>query len=646
MIILTANGITMEYGTDVVLNNISFSINSGDRLGVIGVNGAGKSTLLKIIAGTHTQSSGDVFVSKGTTIGMLEQNAMLESDKTIYDEMLVAFSDVVRVEEKLNELSYTIEHYDGDKSSDEYNCIISEFTDLTEKFKSIGGYEYKSRIRSMLTKFGFDEPSQSKSISLLSGGERTRLALVRLLLVAPDILMLDEPTNHLDTDTLEWLENHLKQYPKTLIVVSHDRLFLDNVTNKILDIEHTEAKLYPGNYSAFAIQKAEALKTLSRKYEQQQKEIERIEGIIAMQRHFGQERNFITIASKKKQIEHMEKIDAPKKGPKNIHMSFQSAGDTGNEVLNVERLSKRYNERVIFDNINFLVKKKDRIIIVGPNGCGKSTLIKIIGGIIDEYSGVYEYGSNVVIGYYDQEQKPLNEDNTVLEELCEAHDKLTFTEIRSALASFLFFTEDLEKKVGSLSGGEKARLMLCKMILSKVNVLILDEPTNHLDIGSREALENALLEFDGTIIAVSHDRYFVKKLATRLFDMSNGFLDYKGNYEEFSLYKESLKEKEAIKIAETTRASPSQNKSNYFENKKLNSDIRKAKSKLERIETKIEELENKKDELNTEACGDASTNYVRLSEIGKEIEEIDAQIEDLFMEYEETDTLLKSLTED
>lgn len=644
MTILNTNGITVEYGTDVVLKNISFSINSGDRLGVIGVNGCGKSTLLKIIEGSFEPTSGEVFISKGLTVGMLEQNAMLESNETIYDEMLSAFRDVNNLENRIEELSHRLDSLSGDADSKEYNCIISELSFCNEKFAKMGGFEYKSRIKSMLTKFGFPEEDQNKRISMLSGGERTRLALVRLLLVCPDILMLDEPTNHLDTDTLEWLENHLRQYPKTLIVVSHDRFFLDKVTTKILEIEHTEAKLYPGNYSAFAEQKANALKTLTRKYEQQQKEIARIEGIIAQQKKFGQERNYITIASKQKQIEHMEKVDAPKHAPKTIHMSFRSAGESGNDVLTVERLTKSYETNKVFENVEFLVKKKDRILIIGPNGCGKSTLIKIIGGYLDADSGVCEFGSNVVIGYYDQEQKTLDESKTVLEELCTAHDKLTYTEIRTALASFLFFTEDIYKVIGTLSGGEKARLMLCKMILSKVNVLILDEPTNHLDIGSREALENALMEFDGTIIAVSHDRYFIRKLATRIFDMSGKFVDYKGNYDEYLEYKERLQNNTAA--VKTTVSDDSIEKVKYFENKKLSSDIRKATSRMERAEKKIAEFEDKKQALETEASGEASSDYVRLTEISDEISVIEKELDSLYIEYDEAEQLLASLKEE
>lgn len=638
MVILSVGGVKVEYGTDVVLSDISFSINEGDRLGVIGVNGAGKSTLLRIIAGTQQASDGSVSILGGRSVAMLEQNAMLDSDKTVFDEMLGAFDEQLTVEKRLEALSEKINNTSVEDKL--YNSIISEYSALTEHFKDIGGYEYRARIRSMLQRFGFFERDLERNISSLSGGERTRLALVRLLLIAPDILMLDEPTNHLDTKTLEWLEEHLRAYPKTLIVVSHDRFFLDRVTTKILDIEHTEAKLYPGNYSAFAVQKAEAQKTLMRKYERQQKEIARIEGIIAQQRRFGQERNFITIASKQKQIEHMEKVDAPKSAPRAVKMAFRSAGESGNDVLVCERIEKSFGEKKVLSDVSFLVRKRDRIVIIGPNGCGKSTLIKIIDGQITPDSGVCEFGANVVIGYYDQEQKTLDDSRTVLEELCAAHDKLTYTELRSALASFLFFAEDIDKTVGSLSGGERARLMLCKMILSRVNVLILDEPTNHLDIASREALENALLEFDGTIIAVSHDRYFINKLATRIFDMGGGFADFKGSYEEYLSEREKRKASEDD--AREAKAATAE-KEKYMAAKKQTSDIRKLKSRMERNEARISELEQRKTELEKEAAGDASTNYVRLSEIDGEISKINDETDRLYADYDEAEKELARL---
>ena len=635
MVLLSVSGVTVEYGTDVVLNNINFSINDGDRLGIVGVNGAGKSTLAKIIAGTFTPSSGSVYIAKDKTVSMLAQNAMLESENTVLAEMLDAFPEIVAAERRIGELSASIENHIGG------NEAIEKYATLTEDFRKMGGYEYRSRTKSTLARFGFGEDSLDKTINKLSGGERTRLALVKLLLREPDLLILDEPTNHLDMETLAWLEEHLRSYKKTLILISHDRYFLDRAANKILDIEHTEATIYNGNYSAYAAQKAEQRKALAKKHELQQKEISRIEAIIDQQRRWGQAHNFITIKSKQKQIEHLEKdsVSAPKNLPKNISLRFSEARESGSDVLFAENISKSYGERKILSDISFEVKKRDRIMIVGPNGCGKSTLVRILGGLDEDYSGVLRFGYNVIPGYYDQEQQTLDNDSTVLEEVCRAHDKLTMPVVRSALASFLFFAEDMDKKVSVLSGGERARLMLCKMILSQINLLILDEPTNHLDIGSREALEDALMQFSGTIIAVSHDRYFVRKLSSKIFDMTSGLRIFCGSYDEYC----EKKEQETVKsTAITQEKTVAESKQSYLVAKKNASDIRKNKSKIERCEAEIEKLEDEKSHLAKEAEGDASGDYVRLSEIYARTDEIDKLLESL---YDDIDRAEKALAE-
>lgn len=635
MVLLSVSGVTVEYGTDVVLNNINFSINEGDRLGIVGVNGAGKSTLAKIIAGTFTPSAGSVYIAKDKTVSMLAQNAMLESENTVLAEMLDAFPEIVAAERRLGELSASIENHIGG------NEAIEKYATLTEDFRKMGGYEYRSRTKSTLARFGFGEDSLDKTINKLSGGERTRLALVKLLLREPDLLILDEPTNHLDMETLAWLEEHLRSYKKTLILISHDRYFLDRAANKILDIEHTEATIYNGNYSAYAVQKAEQRKALAKKHELQQKEISRIEAIIDQQRRWGQAHNFITIKSKQKQIEHLEKdsVSAPKNLPKNISLRFSEARESGSDVLFAENISKSYGERKILSDISFEVKKRDRIMIVGPNGCGKSTLVRILGGLDEDYSGVLRFGYNVIPGYYDQEQQTLDNDSTVLEEVCRAHDKLTMPVVRSALASFLFFAEDMDKKVSVLSGGERARLMLCKMILSQINLLILDEPTNHLDIGSREALEDALMQFSGTIIAVSHDRYFVRKLSSKIFDMTSGLRIFCGSYDEYC----EKKEQETVKsTAITQEKTVAESKQSYLDAKKNASDIRKNKSKIERCEAEIEKLEDEKSHLAKEAEGDASGDYVRLSEIYARTDEIDKLLESL---YDDIDRAEKALVE-
>ena len=633
MIVLSVKNVCVEYGTDVVLNNINFSVNEGDTVGVIGVNGAGKSTLAKIIAGTFSHFTGNVFVSAGKTVAMLEQNAMLQSEKCVFDEMLDAFPETVKTESKMEELSLKMS--DGNATERD----MAEYASLSEKFKEIGGYEYRSRIRSTLERFGFGEADFVKTINKLSGGERTRLELVKLLLREPDVLILDEPTNHLDIDTLSWLEDHLKAYKKTLILISHDRYFLDRVTNKILEIENTLATLYNGNYSSYAAQKAEARKAQKKKYELQQKEIARIEAIIDQQRRWGQEHNFITIKSKQKQIEHMEKVNAPSNLPKGIRMAFADASESGSDVLFAENINRSFGERKVLDNISFEIKKRDRFFVIGPNGCGKSTLIRILGGLDEDYSGLVRFGYNVEKGYYDQELQTLDDNATVLEEICRSHDKLTISEVRSALASFMFFAEDMDKKISVLSGGERARLMLCKMILSKINLLILDEPTNHLDIGSREALEDALDEFTGTIIAVSHDRYFIKKLATRIFDMSKKPpKDFKGTYDEY--VEKATAEAEFLEIKEKN---VSENKQKYLDAKKTAAEKRKNEAKIARCEDEIDSLEKERQALVKESEGDAAADYERLTRIYSRINEIDARTNDLFEEMEKAENALASI---
>jgi ATP-binding cassette subfamily F protein 3 len=636
MIALSVNDITLEYGTDVILDKINFSINEGDRLGIVGVNGAGKSTLLKIICGSITPTDGNVYIGKGKNVAMLEQNAMLFSESSVFEEMLHAFPEQLRLEERLSLLEEEIAH-GGDKA-------IAEFTSLSERFRDIGGYEFRGRIKSMLARFGFPESMHGMCVGSLSGGERTRLSLVRLLLVEPDILILDEPTNHLDTDTLEWLENHLKSYPKTLMIVSHDRYFLDVVATKMLEIEHQKAELYTGNYSAFAEKKAAARKAMEHKYIEQQKEIARQEAYIEQQRRWNREKNIIAAESREKALARMEKIDAPKSAPKNIRLSFGYSGESGNDVLMAENLAASYGEKNVFSDISFLIKKNDRVLIIGPNGCGKSTLLKILGGKNLQDSGAFFFGSNVEPAYYDQEIQNLTETNTVLEEMMNSHEGLTYTRVRTALASFLFFAEDMEKTVSVLSGGERARLALCKIILAKVNLLILDEPTNHLDIGSREALENALLDFDGTIIAVSHDRYFIKKLATRIFDMTGGFYDWKDDYTSYLEYKAKQK---AVAEAEAvyTPKQESESKVKYKENKKLQSEIRKNERIIEKSEAEINKLDEEKAALEEESAGDAATDYVRLSEISARLAEIEERTEELFLAMMEAEEFLASVKE-
>lgn len=626
MTAISLSGICLEFGTDVILDSISFSLNEGDKLGIVGVNGAGKSTLFKIITGEYTPTDGSVFISKDKSIGMLEQNSGLEGEATVLEEMLDSFSALIADEKRLEELAAALEKTPSDEA------LISSYTSLTDRFRGAGGYEFRSRCKGILKNLGFDERFHDLKISGLSGGQKTRLALAKLLITSPDILMLDEPTNHLDIETLAWLEDFLASYKGTLLVVSHDRWFLDKVTTKTLEIEHTHAELYNGNYTRFVQLKAENREIRERQYKNQQKEIARIEAYIEQQRRWNRERNIIAAESRQKALDRMVKIDRPEALPDKIRMSFSKSGESGNEVLTVKGLTKSYPNKPLFSDVSFLVKKHDRLFIAGQNGTGKSTLIKIIADKLSADSGDFEYGYNVSIGYYDQENQNLDPDNTVLDELWDCYEGLTQTEIRSALALFLFKGDDIEKKVSVLSGGEKARLTLCKLILSKMNLLILDEPTNHLDINSREVLESALAEFDGTIIAVSHDRYFISKLATRVLDIGvKPALDFMGGYEDYRSYRGKLNAAEEEKAPQVITSAKEQ----YLKNKEQAAEARKLRTRMRKNAEETAKLEKELEEITAALENDEiQSDYVKVNDLYTRQQEIEERLMELYEEAE------------
>ncbi|MBQ8577789.1 MAG: ABC-F family ATP-binding cassette domain-containing protein [Clostridia bacterium] len=646
MISISCDNLSLSFGIDTILENVSFSLNDGDRLGIVGVNGAGKSTLFRLITGEYKQDTGAVYIAKDKTVGLLEQNTGLDSEKPVYEEMLSSFPALVSLEQRIADTQAAINAYETERKphDDAFHRLISDFSEMNETFESEGGYSYKNRIRAMLTQMGFGEEFWDIPIAKLSGGQKTRLALVRLLLWEPDILMLDEPTNHLDIDTLSWLEEHLRGYKKTILVVSHDRYFLDKITNKILEIEHKRGTLYNGNYSSYLEQKAKNREVEEKHYQNQQREIARIEAYIEQQRRWNRERNIIAAESRQKQLDKMVKLDKPNAAPDKIRLQFSKSGESGNDVLELNRLSKAYPGKPLFSDVSAMVKKHDHVFVYGPNGCGKSTLLKIIMGRVAPDRGDYEYGYNVTVGYYDQEQQELDENNTVLEELWSEYENLTQTEIRNTLALFLFRGDDIEKKVSVLSGGEKARLTLAKLILSKMNVLILDEPTNHLDIPSREALETALLAFDGTIIAVSHDRYFINKLANRIFDLSDHTLaDFRGTYEEYLAYKERQKTGNASAsgiTAGTPSAAPAEplsaGKEQFLKNKADAAQRRKEERARQKTADAIAKTEREIEDIDEEMAGDASSDYKRLSELQTRKDELEEQ---LLLLYEEAEAL-------
>ncbi len=632
MTVLSADNICFSIGMRDILKNISFSVENNDKVGLIGVNGAGKSTLLRLISGEYTPDSGSIRLSNGAVVGFMEQDMELSVispefagspvNTTVLGQMYAAFPELIRMERDMELLEEAAKKGDADAGL--------RLARVSERFSEDGGLTYRARCKSFLVRLGFDESYHGMDVRDLSGGQRTRLTLARLLASEPDVLMLDEPTNHLDADTLEWLEGHLAVYRKALIVVSHDRFFLDRVTNKTIEIEYGECRTFKGGYTEFAAKKKALREAEEKKYMLQQREIARLEAFIENQRKWNRERNIIAAESRQKAIDRMEKIEKPKDAPKSIRFNFTQSSESGNDVLAVRGLSMGFGERSLFENISFEVKKGERVFILGPNGCGKSTLIKLLMDKLTPRDGHIDYGYNVDIGYYDQENQNLTPENTVLYELWDAYPAVTQTELRGVLAAFMFRGDDIEKTVSVLSGGERARLTLAKLILSQMNLLILDEPTNHLDIPSREALEDALNSFEGTVISVSHDRYFISKLATRIiaFDGRGGIVDYRGTYQD---YVEHLRAPEEVKVTETKESA---GRDAYLERKREAADKRRQEKHVRDVYAEIEKLEHRLIEV-TDALADSGSDYMAAAEL----EDERITIEDRLMQlYEEEET--------
>ena len=635
MIALSTSGITLSYGTDVILDDVTFSVNDGDKVGIIGVNGAGKTSLFRIITGKEREDSGAVFIQKGHTVGILEQNpdlTALPGDMTCLEYMYTAHPELIALEE---EIERTERELQAAAREDDINRLSLRLEEVNRLFFNGGGLEFRARCRSMLLRLGFTEELISARIRTLSGGQYTRLSLARLLATEPDILMLDEPTNHLDIDALAWLEEFIASYKKTVLIISHDRYFLDNTTNKTLHIQSSKARLYSGNYSATkAMREAEAA-SLERRYKEQQKVIERIRANIEFQRRCNREHNFVTIRSKEKQLARMEKIELMPKDPRSIRLRFSEEEESAGDVLITKDLSFDYGGTPLIRNLNILIRRGERVLFLGKNGCGKSTLMKLFNSLIVPNAGKITLGYNIKIGYYDQENRGLSDGKTVFGEMRDEYPEKTDLELRSTLALFLFDADDCERVISTLSGGERARLTLAKLILKKVNLLIMDEPTNHLDIGSCEALENALSAFDGTIIAVSHDRYFIGKLATRIIELDpareNGALDY--SLEEYDdAFAEYLRLREIVKAdtAPMAKAASTSSKEAFEQKKRENAEKRALERKIERAKVRIAELEEETEKLDRELFGEAASDYVRAAEIDKRKSEIEDELLELY----------------
>lgn len=637
MIAIGCENISLSFGGETVLDGVGFSLGEGGRLGIVGVNGAGKTSLLRVITGEYTPDSGSVYIARDHTLGVLSQHPTLDPERTVYEEVLSVFSGLNADEERLEELRIQTEAGDTE-AADRYTAALRRFDDG-------GGRTYRSRCRSMLLRFGIDDGMMQVRCSALSGGQKTRLALVRLLLEEPDIMLLDEPTNHLDTATMFWLEEYLTSRKKTVVTVSHDRYFLDRVCTGIFEIEYGKGHYYSGGYTAYTEKKSTDREIQRRHYENQQKEIARIEAYIAQQRRWNRERNIIAAESREKQLAKLERIERPSDLPAASRMSFHESGESGNEVVLARDLCKRYGDKTLFEHLSFLIEKREHVFIYGHNGCGKSTLLRMIAERLRPDSGRVELGYNVTVGYYDQENQHLSDDKTVLDEIWDAYPSLTQNEVRGALARFLFTGDDVGKRVGVLSGGERARLTLTKLMLSEMNLLILDEPTNHLDIISREALEDALAEFDGTIIAVSHDRYFISRLATRVlsFDMppapplrgaasdgsirTSGIYDHRGSYDE---YVAAAAAEQRTEAESAQPAQPSEAKQQYLEAKRASQEQRRAENRIRRAKEDCARVEQRLGELEALESQLDPADYTALGELYAERESLEARLLELY----------------
>lgn len=656
MIILSAKDLTKTYGVDVILRDVSFHINEGDRIGIIGANGAGKTTLLKMLSGELSCDGGDFFLQSDKTVGYLKQSDNFRSEHTVIEEVEAIFSGMARMEEEMLELSAAIsEKAEKGESGPEVDRMLARYDQMQQEYRDKGGYSYKSEMNGVLSSMAFGEEFYNKKISTLSGGERTRLALACLLLKKPDLLFLDEPTNHLDIGTLKWLEQYLKAYKGTILLVSHDRYFLDQIVNRIFEVENHRLETYEGSYSQYAEQKKQRRETQLRQYQNQQKEIARQEDMIRRFKERGTEKLAKRAASREKRLAAMERVERPEPLRGKMKLRFHQNFKSGNDVLLAEDLAKSFgygmNEKRLFSGVNFDIKRGERICIVGPNGVGKTTLLKVIRGELSPTGGRLKVGYNVEFGYYDQEQSLLNDANTVLEELHDAYRLYTDTELRSILGRFLFQGEDVFLKVGSLSGGEKARLSLLKLMMSGPNVLLLDEPTNHLDIESREVFEDALLEFPGTVLVVSHDRYFLNKIPTRIFELGQeGITSYLGTYnyyvekkqeiESGKQYLETLARDSSREKASEASDTPQLNSSELRKLKKEEeARQRRLKRQQEDAEKRIEKLEAEISEIEEELCREeVMVDPERLRELSGQMEQLKQELSeeyDKWMELQE-----------
>lgn len=640
--ILACKNISKSFGTDQILNSISFHINEREKAAIIGINGAGKSTLFKIIMGELSADEGEIIFAKGCTVGYLSQHQELSSENSIYDEILTIKKDVIELDNSIHQLEMEMKT----ASDKELERMLSTYTRLTHEFELKNGYAYKSEVIGVLKGLGFQEDEYSKPVTNLSGGQKTRVALGKLLLSTPDLILLDEPTNHLDMESIAWLETFLLNYKGAVVVIAHDRYFLNKVVTKVVEIENTKAVSYEGNYSAYAEKKAFQRDALLKHYLNQQKEIQHQEEVIAKLRSFNREKSIKRAESREKMLDKIDRIDKPL--TQEVHMSIhlEPHVTSGNDVLTVTDLSKSFPTQVLFKRINFDIKRGERVSIIGNNGTGKTTLLKIINELIPSDEGDIKLGAKVKIGYYDQEHQVLNQDKTLFDELQDTYPNLDNTTIRNILAAFLFTNDDVFKRIKDISGGERGRVSLAKLMLSEANFLILDEPTNHLDITSKEILENAVNNYTGTVLYVSHDRYFINKTATRILDLTQqNLVNYIGNYD---YYLEKKPEMERI-LADFLKSQPdysptlalddtqnSDSKTDWKLQKEEQSKLRKRQNDLKRTEDEIHKLETRNEEIDSLLTQEEIfTNVSKLMNLNAEKKAIEKRLEELLELWEE-----------
>ncbi|WP_173304284.1 ABC-F family ATP-binding cassette domain-containing protein [Streptococcus sp. 959] len=628
MIILQANKIERSFAGEVLFDNINLQVDERDRIALVGKNGAGKSTLLKILVGEEEPTSGEINKKKDISLSYLAQDSRFESENTIYDEMLYVFDDLRQTEKQLRQMELEM----GEKSGEDLDKLMADYDRLSENFRQAGGFTYEADIRAILNGFKFDESMWQMKIAELSGGQNTRLALAKMLLEKPNLLVLDEPTNHLDIETIAWLENYLVNYSGALIIVSHDRYFLDKVATITLDLTKHSLDRYVGNYSRFVELKEQKLATEAKNYEKQQKEIAALEDFV--NRNLVRASTTKRAQSRRKQLEKMERLDKPEAGKKSANMTFQSEKTSGNVVLTVENVAIGYDGEILSEPINLDLRKMNAVAIVGPNGIGKSTFIKSIVEQIPFIKGEKRFGANVEVGYYDQTQSKLTPSNTVLDELWNDFKLTPEVEIRNRLGAFLFSGDDVKKSVGMLSGGEKARLLLAKLSMENNNFLILDEPTNHLDIDSKEVLENALIDFDGTLLFVSHDRYFINRVATHVLELSeNGSTLYLGDYDYYVEKKAEVEMTQAEEASTSNQAKEPSPVNDYQAQKESQKEVRKLMRQIESLEAEIEELESQSQAISEQML--ETNDAEKLMELQAELDKIIHRQEEAMLEWEE-----------